>query len=84
MEMRFGMQFFSEDNYCTKLFATIPFPRDWPEQKVTILDADLPQNAHYKPRVLADGTRQLVIEVPSLGPQQQLDVVISVQSKNHF
>lgn len=84
MQMRFGMQFHSEDNYCSKLFATIPFPRDWPEQKITIVDADLPQQSHYKPRILPGGTQQLLIEVPSLGPQQQLDVVITVEVEKSF
>ena len=35
MEMQFGMRFFSNDNYCTNMHATIPFPLNWPEQKVT-------------------------------------------------
>ncbi len=84
LKMRFGMQFHSNDNNCTKLFATIPFPREWAEQRVTILSADLPENARYQEREVPGGAKQLILEVPSLGPQQQLDVVIAVEIEKSF
>jgi Transglutaminase-like superfamily len=84
LKMRFGMQFFSHDNNCTQLFATIPFPKEWDEQKVTILSAELPENAKYKEREVPGGAKQLVLTVPALGPQQQLDIVVTVEIEKSF
>ncbi|MFY8202254.1 MAG: hypothetical protein ACOVLE_16375 [Pirellula staleyi] len=36
MDMQFGMRFHSNENYCRELFATIPFPLNWPEQTVQV------------------------------------------------
>ncbi len=84
LQMRFGLQFQSNDNNCRELFATIPFPRDWPEQKVTILSADLPNQARYKERELAGSVKQLLIEVPALPANQVLDVVVHVVIEKSF
>lgn len=84
MQMRFGLQFQSNDNNCKELYATIPFPRDWPEQKVTILEAELPDFARYKERELSGGVKQLVLEVPALAAQQQIDVVVTVEIEKSF
>ena len=84
LKMRFGMQFFSNDNNCTQLFATVPFPREWDEQKVTILSADLPANAKFKEREVPGGAKQLVLTVPAMGPQQQLDIVVTVEIEKSF
>jgi Transglutaminase-like superfamily len=84
LKMRFGMQFLSNDNNCTQLFATIPFPKEWDEQKVTILSAELPDNAKYKEREIPGGAKQLVLTVPALGPQQQLDVVVTIEIEKSF
>jgi hypothetical protein len=84
MKMRFGMQFQSNDNHCTHLHATVPFPREWPEQQVTILEATLPENARYQEREIPGGAKQLVLEVPVLGPQQSLEVVVTVEIEKSF
>lgn len=84
LQMRFGLQFYSNDNVCRELFATLPFPRNWPEQKVTVLGADLPNQARYKEREIAGGVKQLVIEVPALPANQQLDVVVHVAIEKSF
>jgi hypothetical protein len=84
MEMRFGMSFFSEDNYCTKLYATVPFPRDWDEQSVKLLESELPNQAQYSIRDLPAGATQVLINVSSLGPQQQLDVILNVEIEKAF
>ncbi len=84
IQMRFGLQFQSNDNHCKELYATIPFPRDWPEQKVTILEAELPDFARYKERELSGGIKQLVLEIPALAARQQLDVVVTVEVEKFF
>ena len=84
MKMRFGMEFYSEENYCTKLKATVPFPGDWPEQKVTVLETELPNQAAYNFRELSSGAIQALINVDALTPNQQLDVIISVEIEKAF
>jgi hypothetical protein len=84
MNMRFGMEFHSEENYCTKLKATVPFPRDWPEQTVTVLGNQLPNQATYEFRELNSGAIQALINVDALAPNQQLDVIISVEIEKAF
>jgi hypothetical protein len=84
MQMRFGLQFHSNDNNCKELFATIPFPRDWPEQKVTILEAELPDFARYREREIAGGVKQLVLEVPALAANQTIDVAVTVEIEKYF
>jgi hypothetical protein len=84
MNMRFGMEFHSEENYCTKLKATVPFPRDWPEQTVTVLGNQLPNQATYEFRELNSGAVQALINVDALAPNQQLDVIISVEIEKAF
>lgn len=84
MNMRFGMEFHSEENYCTKLKATVPFARDWPEQTVTVLGNQLPNQATYEFRELNSGAIQALINVDALAPNQQLDVIISVEIEKAF
>jgi Transglutaminase-like superfamily len=84
LQMRFGLQFQSNDNNCKELFATIPFPRDWPEQKVTILEAELPDFARYKEREIAGGVKQLILEVPALAANQTIDVAVTVEIEKSF
>ncbi len=84
MQMRFGLRFQSGDNHCQELYATIPFPREWPEQSIRVLNADLPDNSQYEERELPSGAKQLVLEVPALGAQQELDVVVTVEIEKRF
>jgi len=90
MEMQFGMRFFSNDNFCSNMHATIPFPLNWPEQKVTVLNSEIPPGALYAFRDLPIGAkqqalaRQLVMEIASLGPNNKLDLVVHVEIENRL
>ncbi len=84
LTMRFGMQFSSNDNNCSNIHATIPFPTDWPEQKVTFQQADISPGAFYEPRKLAGGTMQLVIKAPSVPAQNQFNAIVTVQVEKSF
>ena len=85
MEMKFGMHFYSNDNFCTDLFATVPFPLNWPEQTVTVLNSDIPVGAFLDRRDLPMGSkqnalaRQLLMRIPALGPNNQLDILVTVE-----
>ena len=90
MEMQFGMRFFSNANFCSNMHATIPFPLNWPEQKVTVLNYEIPQGALYGFRDLPIGAkkqalaRQLVMDIASLGPNNKLDLVVKVEIEKSF
>jgi len=90
MEMQFGMRFFSNDNFCSNMHATIPFPLNWPEQKVTVLNSEIPQGVLWAFRDLPIGAkqqalaRQLVMDIASLGPNNKLDLVVKVEIEKSF
>jgi len=90
MEMQFGMRFFSNDNFCSNMHATIPFPLNWPEQKVTVLNSEIPQGVLWAFRDLPIGAkqqalaRQLVMDIASLGPNNKLDLVVHVEIEKSF
>ncbi len=90
MEMQFGMRFYSNQNFCSNMHATIPFPLNWPEQKVTVLKSDFPQGVLWAFRDLPIGAkqqalaRQLVMDIASLGPENKLDLVVHVEIEKSF
>ena len=90
MEMQFGMRFFSNDNYCTNMHATSPFPLNWPEQKVTVTRSQIPQGGVWAFRDLPVGAkqnalaRQLVMDIAGLGPNNQLDLLVNVEIEKSF
>jgi hypothetical protein len=90
MEMQFGMRFYSNDNYCTKLHATIPFPINWPEQTVNIVSSDIPGNVAWSwrdlPGIAKQPTlvRQLVMDIPSLSPNNELHLLVNVSIEKQF
>ncbi len=90
MEMKFGMRFLSNENYCTALHATIPFPLNWPEQKVTVISNQFRQDVKWAFRDLPVGSkqnalaRQLVMDISSLGPNNQLDLLVNVEIEKSF
>ena len=90
MEMQFGMKFMSNQNYCTNMHATIPFPLNWPEQKVTVMNSQIPTGVVWVFRDLPLGSkqnalaRQLVMDIAGLGPNNQLDLLVNVEIEKSF
>lgn len=47
---------------CTNVFATFPIPRDWPEQKVTLVDQTIdPLVTKWETREVANGAKQVAL-----------------------
>ncbi len=88
MDMRFGMTFYANTNYCSDMHATIAFPLDWPEQKVTLKSVDIPQNAAWEyrdlPAKVPPTARQIVMQIASMAPNAQLDMVFEVEIEKSF
>jgi hypothetical protein len=84
MTMQFGMKFNSQQNYCTNILATIPFPMDWPEQKVTVVSNQIPDQMATQFRDLPAGARQLVMKMAAMPPNTLMDLVVQVQIEKSF
>lgn len=90
IDMAFGMRFSSNDNYCTKMHATIPFPLNWPEQTIKITHSEIPPNVAWAFRDLPEIrkqsalARQLVMDIASMSPNDQLSLVVHVEVEKYF
>jgi hypothetical protein len=84
MEMSFGLRIGSNQNMCSNLIATLPFPMDWPEQKLTVLDHSVPDQAQSSFRDLPAGARQLLLSMPSLPPNAVASLIVRVQVEKSF
>jgi len=93
LDMQFGMRFEANDNFCSQLFATVAFPIDWPEQKVTIRHSYIPANAAWKFRDLPINSpttnfpttaRQLMMTIPVLQPNGALNILFDVEIEKSF
>ena len=88
LDMKFGMKFKSNDNFCSNLFATIAFPTDWPEQKVQVKQSNIPPNAQWQYRDLPPNApttaRQLVMSIPAMQPNGELGLIFEVQIEKSF
>lgn len=88
LDMKFGMKFKSNENFCTNLFATIAFPTDWPEQKVQVKQSNIPPNAQWQYRDLPPNAptsaRQLVMSIPAMQPNGELDLIFEIEIEKSF
>ncbi|MCE3018308.1 MAG: transglutaminase-like domain-containing protein [Pirellula sp.] len=84
MDMQFGMRFATNDNSCTSLLATIPFPMEWPEQTIEVVGNQMPDNVAWQFRDLPAGAKQLIMRMNSLGPNNTLELVVQVKVVKSF
>ena len=88
LDMKFGMTFKSNDNFCTNLFATLAFPTDWPEQKVQVKQSNIPPNAQWQYRDLPPNApttaRQLLMSIPAMQPEGELGLIFEVEIEKSF
>ena len=65
---------------CTGIFATVPVPMDWPEQRVKIVDENF--SAAVKKtdfRVLDNGVKQLLVSIPRLEAGEESEAILTVE-----
>ncbi|NCY02409.1 MAG: transglutaminase domain-containing protein [Planctomycetia bacterium] len=66
-KFRVGVVVTAEGGSCRDLYATLPVPADWPEQKVQIMHEDVsPDVRSLRYRTLPGGVKQMVVEIPEL------------------
>ncbi len=60
--------------------AALPFPTDWPEQKVNVVRIDRSdQVREVRFRDLGEGVRQMVVSIPRLRPGESAEVIAEVE-----
>ena len=67
---------------CRGIYATLPVPADWPEQKVQIVQEDVSSEVRgLRYRTLPGGVKQMIVEVPDLpvGGKAQAIVTFSLE-----
>jgi hypothetical protein len=67
LKFRVGLEVKAEGGSCRGIYATLPVPADWPEQKVQILSEDVsPDVRGLRYRMLPGGVKQMIVEIPDL------------------
>jgi len=77
---RVGVVVTAEGGPCRGIYATLPVPRDWPEQKVRVLTEETsPHVKSLRYRVLPGDVKQMVVEIPDLPTGQQAKAVVTFE-----
>jgi hypothetical protein len=84
MVMKFGLRISANGNLCSNLMATLPFPMDWPEQKLKVLNHEVPNSAVSDFRDLPAGARQLLLQMNTLGPSDVANLLVEVEVEKSF
>jgi hypothetical protein len=65
------------------VFMTIPFPNNWPEQTVTIVEENIPLDiGNVAPRQLDSGVQQMVVQFPVVRPREIIEVSYHLEIRN--
>ena len=79
---RVGVIVTAEGGPCRGLYATLPVPAAWPEQKVRIVEEDISRGVKGPAyRTLAEGVEQMVVTIPSIpaGGKEQAIVTFELE-----
>lgn len=77
-KFRVGVQVKAEGGPCRGIYATMPVPADWPEQKVQVVQEDLsPDVRSLRYRTLPGGVKQMIVEIPDLPAGQVAEAVVT-------
>ena len=65
---------------CRGVYATMPVPAEWPEQKVRIVAEDVSSSvARLAYRPLGDGVKQMIVEIPQIPAGGQARAIITFE-----
>ena len=66
------------------MFATIPIPREWPEQQVKVVDEEITPNVQsVRNRTLDGGVEQILISIPFLPHGQEARALVTYEVVRH-
>jgi hypothetical protein len=76
---RVGMTVTAVGGPCRGLYATLPVPDEWPEQRVTIEAEDCSADVRaLRYRTLPGGVKQMVVEIPDLPAGERARAVVTL------
>ncbi|MFM7109275.1 MAG: transglutaminase-like domain-containing protein [Planctomycetaceae bacterium] len=65
---------------CRGVYATLPVPADWPEQKVRVVSEDVsPAVKKLTYRMLAEGVKQMVVEIPEIAAGARVQAIVTFE-----
>ena len=77
---RVGVVVTATGGRCADIYATMPVPADWPEQKVKIVQEDLSREVgSLRYRVLPGGVKQMVVEIPEVPAGGQARAIVTFE-----
>ena len=75
---RVGVMVVAEGGPCRGIYASLPVPADWPEQKVQVVQEDVsPDVRSLRYRVLPGGVKQMVVEIPDLPAGDKAHAIVT-------
>jgi hypothetical protein len=77
---RVGMIVTAVGGPCRDLYATLPVPADWPEQKVRIVAEEVsPAVRGLRYRVLPGGVKQMLVTIPELSTGARANAIVTFE-----
>jgi hypothetical protein len=75
---RVGVVVTSAAGPCRGVYATMPVPADWPEQRVRVVSESVsPGVRGPRYRTLLGGVRQMIVEIPEMGAGERLEAIVT-------
>ena len=75
---RVGVVVTAQGGPCRGIYATMPVPADWPEQKVEVLNEELSADVRsLRYRTLPGGVKQMQVEIPDLPAGETARAVVT-------
>ena len=77
---RVGVRVVAQGGRCRDIYATLPVPMDWPEQKVRIVDEDTTTDIRrLRFRDLNGAARQMIVEIPDLPAGNEAKAIVTYE-----
>jgi transglutaminase-like putative cysteine protease len=77
---RVGVVLTAANGACRGIYASMPVPADWPEQKVRIVSEDVsPAVKSLTYRTLGDGVKQMVVEIPAIPAGGRVQAIVTFE-----
>lgn len=80
LRYRVGLRVVAEGGPCRDIYATLPVPTDWPEQRVRLVDEDTSTDIRrIRFRDLPGAARQLIVEIPDLPAGREARAILTYE-----
>ena len=77
---RVGVRVVAEGGRCRDIYATLPVPKDWPEQRVRIVQEDTTTDVrHLRFRDVDNAARQMIVEIPDLPAGREARAIVTYE-----